>query len=151
MQNGSRRRAELGRVCRRLGLRHIILDYKDNEDWSTIDVALSLIEAILKQRISTVITFDMGGVSGHKNHISCCKAARLVERAFGKDMLRFRYLRSASCFEKYVINFHKYSLSVPFYSFFGFRNMLLHRSQMVWFRYIYLTFTNYMSYVYLSQ
>lgn len=51
--------------------RLIVDDLEDGDNWSVEEVAKRLMRTIKRWRIDVVLTFDEGGVSGHKNHIQC--------------------------------------------------------------------------------
>jgi len=115
-----------------------------------------LLEALAEGGFDTVVTFGSRGVSGHKNHVSCHGAAEALEARLAvhpllKAHLRFRYLRDSSLFEKYGIDLRRKHLFAPFVGAFGFRNMLVFRTQMVYFRYLYCMASNYMHYNILSH
>ena len=151
-QDGTVRANELKALCHSLGLNYAILNFDDNSDWSAKLIAFKLIEYAITTNADFIITFDQFGVSGHKNHISCYRAAKLVENELTKRYIRFRYLRTSSIFEKYIFDFQYKTISIPFYTFFGLYYMhCFHKSQMCWFRYLYCLFSSYMSSLYFAD
>jgi len=89
------------------------------------------------------VTFDYGGVSGHCNH--CCIPAALTSLA------NVYHLRTVNVVRKYIGIF---DLGVAFATrergliftptLRGHWAMLQHRSQLLWFRYLYLLASRYM-------
>jgi N-acetylglucosaminylphosphatidylinositol deacetylase len=143
---GRRREEELRNVCSYLGCRMTMLDYKDNGDWSAGAIAAHLSLIHMLRPFDVLITFDGNGVSGHKNHISCHEGARLFLRE--KKMAGLA-LDSKDLLRKYTVDFSSSSIahSVSFRDYFKpIRMMLFHRSQLVWFRWLYIFFSNFMSY-----
>lgn len=141
---GKTRRGEMLRLCKSLDISCSILGYMDNNRWEIPRIIKDLAEHVLAHGVRTVMTFDEHGVSGHHNHTSCFYAARTLEKLLGNDVLKFRYLRTTNFFQKYIFDFGRKTHSIPFFSVFSIRNMLFHRSQMVWFRYLYCLLSNYM-------
>ncbi|KAI4292541.1 N-acetylglucosaminylphosphatidylinositol deacetylase [Pancytospora philotis] len=143
---GSVRRRELAALCAAYGLEHEVLDYEDGASWSTRRIVADLIPRLNKHKADTVFTFDEHGVSQHHNHISCYRAAKALERLVGTKACSFNYLRSTSLFSKYFVDLGSKQYYAPFMSMLCLSNMLQHRSQMVWFRYIYCFLSNYACY-----
>lgn len=142
---GARREKELEDLCRKRNWRFKIMKYSDNGDWITMSIVADLVDSCLDEGARTIVTFDRNGVSGHKNHVSCYHAAEKLRELCGdKRFLSFYFLKTTSIFEKYLLGFRKASYSIPLHSQFGFSNMLHHRSQLRWFRYVYCLFSNYM-------
>lgn len=144
---GEIRKKELLNLCDCRGLDHKIMNYSDNFDWDANQICFDLILICLKHKIKNIVTFDSFGVSGHKNHISCYKAAKKFEKLDRSKLFRFKYLKSVGIIEKYLCFVRKPTYSIPIYSIFGFENMLFHQSQLVWFRYIYVLISSYMKHV----
>lgn len=142
---GAQREKELENLCKKRGWKFKIMKYVDNDDWDTTSILRDLVDTCRDSNIRTVVTFDRNGVSGHKNHISCYHAVSQLQNLCGdRPILRFRFLKTANIFEKYLFGFGRDSYSIPLYSIFGFLNMLSHQSQLCWFRYAYCLFSNYM-------
>ena len=55
--------------------RLLVDDLTDGQNWSVEDVSRRLMRTIQQWQIDIVLTFDEGGVSGHKNHIQCYQGA----------------------------------------------------------------------------
>lgn len=143
---GKIRRQELINLCKDRKLNYKILNYIDNSVWDVDLILYDLVVACKENRIKQIVTFDSKGVSGHKNHISCFKAAKKLEKLDINKLLRFKYLKSVSLFEKYFAFIRSPNYNLPIFSTFGYGNMNFHKSQLVWFRYIYIIFSNYMKY-----
>lgn len=144
---GKEREEELKAVGNYLGAKVIVTTaFSDGDDWNTMAVYLRLLWAYMVRPFDVLMTFDEEGVSGHKNHISCCKGARLfLEIHRAKGML----LKSKNLFQKYLVDvsFSKVGSTVSFRNYMvPVKMMFFHRSQMVWFRYLYVLFSNFMSY-----
>ena len=141
---GNERRNELLKLCKNREINFKILDFIDNSQWNINEIVLNLIFECLENKIKTIVTFDSFGISGHKNHISCYKAAKVLEKMDKNKVLKFKYLKSTNSIKKYLLYIFKSTHSIPLYSFFGFKNMLFHRSQLMWFRYFYVLFSIHM-------
>lgn len=145
---GQQRRQEMKKLCSDMGIQYAILNYRDNTAWSHSDIARDVLEHISREQIECLVTFGNRGVSGHHNHISCHRAAKLLQEAVdktgSKGFVRFKYLRDWPIFQKYFFSFTRCHFILPFYSLSGFRQMCTFKTQMVWFRYLYCVFSNYM-------
>lgn len=141
---GSKRKKEMERLCKQRKWNLEMLDYKDGSDWNVNRIVVDMLGICIKHNIKNIVTFDQNGVSGHKNHISCYKAAKKLKNLLNSRCLKFHCLKSTSVFEKYACSFGKSTHEIPIHSLFGIQNMLFHGSQLVWFRYAYVLFSNYM-------
>ncbi|KAJ5066687.1 n-acetylglucosaminyl-phosphatidylinositol de-n-acetylase [Anaeramoeba ignava] len=129
----------------------------------------SLIAEIIENEIDSldinfIITFDENGISNHKNHISIFNSIQKVlehrnnNKIPGKSLLVLK-LKTVSVFRKYLsfLDFfldqlkclffnNKNHFSITFFSlpFQSIQAMLQHKSQLVWFRYLYVIFSRYM-------
>ncbi|XP_007894660.1 N-acetylglucosaminyl-phosphatidylinositol de-N-acetylase isoform X2 [Callorhinchus milii] len=160
---GEIRKKELLESCGALGisLSHItVLDHRDLPDhprvqWDRDLVSSLILRYIQSHHIGLVLTFDEGGVSGHVNHIAVYYAVRKLcsERKLPVGC-RVLVLESTNIIRKYIsildlpiswLRPHDmiYILSSEEYQ--QARNaMLCHRSQLLWFRHIYLRISRYM-------
>ncbi|KAL4712398.1 hypothetical protein ACJJTC_001559 [Scirpophaga incertulas] len=159
---GSIRKQELWNACHELGVQdekiYLVMDTRmpDNpgRQWP-IPVISKLIQHKLESlEIDTLVTFDRGGVSSHPNH---CAIFYAIAYMFVEKMLPIRCtvytLDSVNILRKYI-TFLDIPLSFILSSKRYFlrwtesrrvvRAMKLHRSQMVWFRYLYVVFSRYM-------
>uniref|UniRef100_A0A673B8M6 N-acetylglucosaminylphosphatidylinositol deacetylase n=1 Tax=Sphaeramia orbicularis TaxID=375764 RepID=A0A673B8M6_9TELE len=100
-----------------------------------------------------VLTFDSAGVSGHSNHVSIFKAvSHLASSGHVPDDCCLLSLDTVGLFRKYVSVLDlplswtlSSSLCVFNVSLLSFQDaMLCHRSQLLWFRHLYMVFSRYM-------
>lgn len=147
-KEGKEREKELKMVGYYTGANVIITTlFSDGKDWNPEKIYLRLLWAYILRPFDVLMTFDEKGVSGHKNHISCYKGARLFLRVHNN--VKGAILESKNLFRKYIVDtkFSKVSSTVSFRMYMApVKMMLFHRSQMVWFRYLYILFSNFMSY-----
>lgn len=162
------RQKELETLCKSRNWNFECLDYVDAGDWSEYKIAIDVLTYCVNHNIKNIITFDKDGVSSHKNHISCHKAMKRLQnhlnlflkndlKSFqhdsnnksiskGNQLLSFHYLKSVNLIEKYILSLKRPSYKIPVHSIFGLENMLHHKSQLIWFRYIYILLSNYMNF-----
>ncbi|NXS43705.1 PIGL acetylase, partial [Balaeniceps rex] len=135
----------------------IFRDLPDNPavEWDTQLLAAFVLKHIEANNINLVVTFDSGGVSGHANHISLYTALRysifLLFLCLGCHVL---VLESVNLFRKYISVLDvPLSCLLPRDALFilteeeteqARRAMRCHRSQLLWFRHIYMLFSRYM-------
>ncbi|CAF2092992.1 unnamed protein product [Rotaria magnacalcarata] len=160
LSNGNNHRLdELRRSCMHLGVKDFkIIDdqinLKDDQSvlWSSDTILGHVKQSIRQWNISTIISFDYYGVSGHKNHSSIYYALLHLSH----NQIHFLSLQSTPIYRKYLtfielfrIYLNKESTSrrtfvLPVkYSLIPHKAMLEHRSQLIWFRYLYLLFSHY--------
>ncbi|XP_061658806.1 N-acetylglucosaminyl-phosphatidylinositol de-N-acetylase [Syngnathoides biaculeatus] len=160
---GVQRKQELLNSCAKLGIpssRITIIDHKKLPDDPKAEWKVSLVTSIIAKHLrahafNMVLTFDERGVSGHSNHIAIYKAVRHLASTdqLPKDCCLFS-LVTVSLLRKYV-SFLELPLSWLLPSSLcciiglkGYRQckaaMLCHHTQLVWFRYLYITFSRYM-------
>lgn len=136
--------------------------------WNT-NTIISYIKAELSSHkdepINTLITFDSYGVSGHSNHRSIHKAIEILtdKNHFKDNQINLLVLYSHSIWRKYTSfldSIPTYLMNKKYYSsedkqtftlalnFFKYSNLKetleIHKSQMVWFRKLYMIFSRYM-------
>ncbi|KFZ52718.1 N-acetylglucosaminyl-phosphatidylinositol de-N-acetylase, partial [Antrostomus carolinensis] len=165
---GEIRKKELEQSCFLLGIPAsdvTVIDHRDLPDnpaaeWDTQLLATFVLKHIEANNINLVVTFDAGGVSGHANHISLYAALRykywcleilILFLCLGCHVL---VLESVNLFRKYIsILDVPISCLLPRDALFilteeeteqAKRAMRCHRSQLLWFRHIYLLFSRYM-------
>ncbi|XP_077899067.1 N-acetylglucosaminyl-phosphatidylinositol de-N-acetylase isoform X6 [Ictidomys tridecemlineatus] len=132
-------------------------DFPDDPgvQWDTEHVANILLQHVEVNDINLVVTFDAGGVSGHSNHIALYTAVRALhsEGKFPKGCSVLT-LQSVNVLRKYFflldllwsllhtqdILFVLTSEEVAQAK----RAMYCHRSQLLWFRRLYILFSRYM-------
>lgn len=79
---GNTRRVELLNACLKLGIFpsqiHQLECFHDNINkfWNIEEIAASVDKFVTLIKAKAVFTFDEGGVSGHRNHISTSKGVR---------------------------------------------------------------------------
>lgn len=160
---GEIRKKELLQSCDVLGIPPasvMIIDSRDFPDdpgaqWDTGHVASVLLRHVEVNDIDLVVTFDAGGVSGHSNHVALYAAARTLHLE-GKlpEGCTVLTLRSVNVLRKYIS-----LLDLPFSLLRACdvlfvltskevaqakRAMSCHRSQLLWFRRLYVLFSRYM-------
>ncbi|KAL0265547.1 UNVERIFIED_CONTAM: hypothetical protein PYX00_011259 [Menopon gallinae] len=143
---GAARQREMRRLCAYLGVKAVILGFEDNGDWSPVAIN-AVLEALHRLcRFKYIYTFDSRGVSGHKNHVACHAGAKAFS---AKTKVPVFYLKSTGLFSKYCFDL---GLSkVAAYTSINemlqpLRMMLFHRSQLTWYRWVYILVSNYMQY-----
>ncbi|XP_009985189.1 PREDICTED: N-acetylglucosaminyl-phosphatidylinositol de-N-acetylase [Tauraco erythrolophus] len=160
---GEIRKKELEQSCFLLGIPAsdvTVVDHRDLPDnpavqWDTQLLAAFVLKHVEANNINVVVTFDAGGVSGHANHVSLYTALRSLHSE-GKlpEGCRVLVLESVNLFRKYIsILDIPVSCLLPRDALFilteeeteqARRAMRCHRSQLLWFRHIYLLFSRYM-------
>ncbi|KAI8379505.1 putative deacetylase LmbE-like domain-containing protein [Radiomyces spectabilis] len=161
---GTQRKKELVKSCQVLGIQPAqvkSLDHPDlqdgmNQTWSSSVVAAAVKNYVVKNKIDTVITFDDHGVSGHPNHIAAYNGAK---QAASEGSFKLYKLVSIPLVRKYigvadlmpitvqqVLNKHHHLLMLapPGAYLISHKAMRQHASQLVWFRWLYVTFSRYM-------
>ncbi|KAF1676313.1 PIGL acetylase, partial [Pygoscelis papua] len=165
---GEIRKKELEQSCFLLGIPAsdvTVLDHRDLPDnpaveWDTQLLTAFVLKHIEANNINLVVTFDAGGVSGHANHISLYAAIRYKYCCFEILILFLRLgcrvllLESVNLFRKYISVLDvPVSCLLPRDALFilteeeteqARRAMRCHRSQLLWFRHIYMLFSRYM-------
>jgi len=161
LSNGNNHRSdELGHSCHQLRVKEYkIIDdqiyLKDDQSisWSSDAILGHVKQSIRQWNISTIISFDQYGVSGHRNHSSIYYALLKLSQT---SQIHFLSLQSVPIYRKYFtlielirIYFMKESINIKTFilpvndSLTPHRAMFEHRSQLVWFRYLYLLFSRY--------
>ncbi|CAB3222228.1 unnamed protein product [Arctia plantaginis] len=159
---GKIRRTELWAACHELGVPDenicVIMDSRLQDDpkvqWPVPVIAKLIHHHLEALDIDTLVTFDRGGVSSHANHsaVFYAVAFMFVEKLITKKCTVYT-LDSVNILRKYI-GFLDLPLSFVLSSKRYFlrwtesrrivRAMKRHRSQMVWFRYLYVAFSRYM-------
>ncbi|KAI9018983.1 N-acetylglucosaminyl-phosphatidylinositol de-N-acetylase-like protein [Hyaloraphidium curvatum] len=156
------RTKELVESCKTFGipLDHVeVLDHPELQDgmnltWDPELVGRIVAREVEKHRIDTVLTFDGHGVSGHPNHRACYAGVRsLVVSTQPPKAPKAFALRSVSLLRKYSafadVAMSRFLGDAAGPSFVATpvipqAAMLQHRSQLVWFRRIYVWASRYM-------
>ena len=123
----------------------LLQDGMQNE-WKTSSILPYIQEEVTKYNISHIITFDLGGISGHPNHRAVSRAAQELETS---KQARVWTLKTTGLIRKYIgildslltLNDDFVTLNVnPLLSW---RAMQLHYSQFVWYRRLFVIFSRY--------
>nr|XP_047930197.1 N-acetylglucosaminyl-phosphatidylinositol de-N-acetylase isoform X2 [Anser cygnoides] len=160
---GEIRKKELEQSCSLLGIpasNVIVVDHRDLPDnpsveWDTQLLAAFVLKHIEDNNINLVVSFDAGGVSGHANHISLYTALRYLHSEQKlPEGCRVLVLESVNLFRKYLSVLDvPLSCLLPSDALFilteeeteqARRAMRCHRSQLLWFRRVYMLFSRYM-------
>lgn len=142
-----------------------LLDGTD-QHWDVDDVAYHIDKYIRFKRdqseaVNTIVSFDSYGVSGHDNHRSIFRALKDLKKRHQK--LKLYFLNSVNIVRKYMSFFDALATSMPqllnrspddggkmtlALNLSGYKKLrqllTLHKSQMVWFRQLYMIFSRYM-------
>lgn len=160
---GKERILELVKSCLVLGIpasNLTIIDDKALPDdpsaqWDRDIVGRYILEAVVKYKITTVVTFDQFGISEHANH----KAVRgglwalLQEKVLGNEGMKCVYeLETTNRLRKYIglvdvlisIAISRFVVCTGFRGHLRImRGMKAHQSQLTWFRILYMTLSRY--------
>ncbi|XP_013167538.1 PREDICTED: N-acetylglucosaminyl-phosphatidylinositol de-N-acetylase-like [Papilio xuthus] len=159
---GNIREEELWNACRVLGVPegniYLINDTRMKDDpkvqWPVQVIAKLIHHHVEALEVDTLVTFDRGGISSHPNHsaVFYAVAYMFVEKNMPKRCTVYT-MDSVNILRKYM-GFLDLPLSFVLSSKRYFlrwtesrrvtRAMKQHRSQMVWFRYLYVIFSRYM-------
>ncbi|KAI8087898.1 putative deacetylase LmbE-like domain-containing protein [Gilbertella persicaria] len=156
---GHIRKKELSKSCQTFGIlpSHIkSIDHPQLQDgmqnqWSPELISHTLKDYVTKQKIDTIITFDNHGVSGHANHIALYYGAKHFVQQHTNITLYS--LESVSLIRKYIgfadliVPKKQGSIqlvSPPIAYLLTHKAMRQHTSQLVWFRWLYVTFSRFM-------
>ncbi|KAK2879761.1 hypothetical protein Q8A73_023573 [Channa argus] len=160
---GIQRKQELLNSCAVLGIpasRITVVDHKELPDDPKAEWSISLVSAVIVKHVmvhsfNMVLTFDERGVSGHANHIAIHKAVSHLAFSgqFPQDccflsLVTVGLLRKYLCFLELPISWLLPSCLCCIIGLEDYRQakaaMLCHRTQLLWFRYLYITFSRYM-------
>ncbi|NXH51092.1 PIGL acetylase, partial [Dicaeum eximium] len=171
---GEIRKKELEQSCCVLGIPAsdvTVIDHRDLPDdpaveWDTQLLATLVLKHIEAKNINLVVTFDAGGVSGHANHVSLYSAVRYSGCTPLWNAVVLKYF-SFLCLGCHVLVLESVNLCRKYISFLDVliscllprdelfilteeeterakRAMQCHRSQLLWFRQLYLLFSRYL-------
>uniref|UniRef100_A0A183DBV7 N-acetylglucosaminylphosphatidylinositol deacetylase n=1 Tax=Gongylonema pulchrum TaxID=637853 RepID=A0A183DBV7_9BILA len=157
---GAQRKYELANSITIHGLSRdnlTILDYELLGDgfysWDKELLSKVILRHIQMLDVDTVVTFDEQGVSSHPNHIGCFRALQyLYTNGMIPAGVQVFILETVPKWRKYVIpldaiisSWHSTFLyiSSPSQYITTWRAMLAHRTQLRWFRYLYMLFSRY--------
>jgi len=155
---GSVRKAELQSAGLNLGINKkniFVEDFQDNPDliWDATAVACTIQKFQELYDFAAIFTFDEYGISGHKNHISLYHGASLFSRSH-EVKANVYFLQTVNLMRKYLYFLDSlfeagpqndlYFVSSVSQVFKSISGMLSHRSQLVWFRWLYIFSSRYM-------
>lgn len=137
---------EMKSLCAYLNVKTTILRFQDNGSWSPAIISIILETFYRMYKFRYIYTFDDRGVSGHKNHIACYMGAKTFAEKTNTPVfyLRSKSIVSKYCFDLGVSKTSAYTNMVEM--FLPVRMMLFHRSQLTWYRFVYIFASNYMQY-----
>ncbi|KAI8342729.1 putative deacetylase LmbE-like domain-containing protein [Chlamydoabsidia padenii] len=161
---GDIRKKELVRSCQKFNISssHVkSLDHRElqdgmNNNWSPSLIADLLADHVKKYKIDTIVTFDDKGVSGHLNHAAAFYGANEYRQTHSIQLYK---LTTISLLRKYVgivdlmvmaiqnkiqSSAKVLIISPPFAYLQAHKAMRQHHSQLVWFRWLYVSFSRYM-------
>ncbi|XP_032776462.2 probable N-acetylglucosaminyl-phosphatidylinositol de-N-acetylase [Daphnia magna] len=159
---GEARREELKKSCKILGLADsnvlihngpVFFEDSQNSVWDSKAVADTLHLYIKKLNIDSIITFDKDGISGHLNHKSIYHGVlQLMKNSKRRVAVRVFILETVSVFRKYLgfidsvfIKPNALICTSDWINRTNIQNaMAAHKSQYVWFRRLYITFSRYL-------
>uniref|UniRef100_H2ZYM0 N-acetylglucosaminylphosphatidylinositol deacetylase n=1 Tax=Latimeria chalumnae TaxID=7897 RepID=H2ZYM0_LATCH len=162
---GEVRKKELLASCGTLGVPETqvtVIDHRDLPDspavqWDMQLLSTLVLKHIQDNHIQLVVTFDQGGVSSHANHIALYKSVRWSHQE-RKDPrrpgCRILMLETVNIFRKYIsildlpISWFRSHDGIHVLTSQEYKRaknaMWCHRSQLLWFRHLYLFFSRYM-------
>ncbi|KAI6225630.1 N-acetylglucosaminylphosphatidylinositol deacetylase [Aphelenchoides besseyi] len=154
---GTTRTSELVAACKQLGIPSqflTIMNFDGLKDgdckWETEKLARIVLQHAERLDIEVIISFDGRGVSSHSNHIACFHALQfLYTNGHIPSGTQIFVLETVSIFRKYVgiFDVHCSYMSPTFMlcaaPWTVWLAMRKHRSQLVWFRYLYMIFSRY--------
>ncbi|CAJ0578384.1 unnamed protein product, partial [Mesorhabditis spiculigera] len=134
-----------------------VLDYdsfKDGHAWDHLELREIILRHVKILRADVVITFDEAGVSGHTNHISIFEALQeLYTRSELPTNTQVFCLDTVNVLRKYswawdaplsLLRSPYRFFATPRTFFAALAAMRQHKSQLLWFRYLYVAFSRYM-------
>ncbi|PRD24831.1 UNVERIFIED_CONTAM: Pigl [Trichonephila clavipes] len=160
------RKEELRQSCKILGIpagNLIIIEHSffppsqlpDNPEvkWSRLKVSSIILKYVRHLSATVVISFDQSGVSGHLNHIAVYDGLEsLIFKGLLSEDCEVYLLKSVFLFQKYlgflIVPLLYMCVSFSFASTFHdvktiWKSMKEHKSQFVWFRKLYIVFSQY--------
>jgi len=155
---GPVRKAELKSAGLNVGIEKSKIFLEDFEDnplliWDESAIALTLKKYQDLHDFAAIFTFDEYGISGHNNHISLYHGASLFSRSHEAKMNVY-FLQTVNLVRKYSFFLDSLLQAGPQNDLYfvssvpqvvkGISGMLSHRSQLVWFRWLYIFFSRYM-------
>ncbi|XP_043910456.1 N-acetylglucosaminyl-phosphatidylinositol de-N-acetylase [Protopterus annectens] len=160
---GDVRKKELVDSCSELGIpatRVTIIEHRDLPDDPAVEWNKDVLSSLILKHIETndinvVVTFDEGGVSAHTNHVALYRSLRSLHSA-GKlpEGCCVLTLETINILRKYISFFdlplswlhsEEIFFALTLKEYIKVKNaMKCHKSQLLWFRHLYLLFSRYM-------
>uniref|UniRef100_A0A0N5B776 N-acetylglucosaminylphosphatidylinositol deacetylase n=1 Tax=Strongyloides papillosus TaxID=174720 RepID=A0A0N5B776_STREA len=157
---GRERKKELVNAVKKLGVKQgnvLVMDltnYKDGPKmWEKEKLSKHILNHVEKLDINIVLTFDEYGVSGHNNHIGCFNSIQyLYSNGFLPTDVEVFVLESVSILRKYIsfcdLIISRFRSRYIYISNFtnvlsAYSAMREHKTQLIWFRYLYMIFSRY--------
>ncbi|KAI5181201.1 N-acetylglucosaminylphosphatidylinositol deacetylase [Nematocida sp. AWRm80] len=145
--NREERENEMNRIFQGSNIDIFYLHQEDGALKGSLSLYQKITDIYIRTRSNSIVTFDEYGVSGHLDHIECCKIAQAVCKH--NRIESYLVLRSLNLFEKYIMPL-RYSSDYMIDNTIveGIQNrrrMFQHTSQIIWFRYLYILFSSYMT------
>ncbi|CAD5206140.1 unnamed protein product [Bursaphelenchus okinawaensis] len=155
---GTIRKQEMFNACESIGISRsdvTVMDIDDMKDgmktkWETEKLARIVLQYMERLDAKVVITFDESGTSKHPNHISCFMALQyLYTNGWIPSGTQVFVLETVRVLRKYIgiLDLVPSHLTSTFLCLSGplaaWKGMKAHKSQLVWFRYLYLVFSRY--------
>jgi N-acetylglucosaminylphosphatidylinositol deacetylase len=157
---GKIRKQELNAAVNKLGVTSdnlTVLDLQDYPDgsgkWEVEKLSKIILQYIEKLDCNLALTFDSRGISGHPNHISCFRALQyLYTNGMLPSDVQVFVLETVTLFRKYssFLDLFLSSLRSTFLNIASPKDVLAiwsamgcHKSQLLWFRYLYIIFSRY--------
>jgi N-acetylglucosaminylphosphatidylinositol deacetylase len=154
---------ELTRACVSLGIlaeRVSVIDDPALQDgmqsnWPSTAVAKHVQHFAERQSLNTLLTFDDKGVSGHPNHIACCRGVLQFAAATERSpIITVLLLQSTGLLRKYIgaadivlswclLKQHDMAIAVCLDPRPVWAAMAAHRTQLVWYRRLFIVFSRY--------
>eukprot|EP00792_Barthelona_sp_PAP020_P000529 TRINITY_DN1085_c0_g1_i1.p1 TRINITY_DN1085_c0_g1~~TRINITY_DN1085_c0_g1_i1.p1 ORF type:complete len:245 (+),score=46.41 TRINITY_DN1085_c0_g1_i1:36-737(+) len=164
LEQGEVRASELCASCHKLGIDDVYITHEETfldgkeSHWNIMNLKNSIKQEIRNTKAKLIVTFDEEGVSGHPNHCNVSKACKQVSLELSIDLLNI--VTISLPFKYFSFLFIPFCIVIRFFAFivgmkmegnfclphYAFRCMRCHKSQLVWFRYIYLMFSVYTFY-----
>jgi N-acetylglucosaminylphosphatidylinositol deacetylase len=158
---GTTRAVELQRACAILGVlaeRVKVMDDPALQDgmqshWPSDAVAKHVQHFAEQHSLNTLLTFDDKGVSGHPNHIACCRGVLQFAAATERSPLTVLLLQSTGLLRKYIgaadivlswcLCKQHDAMAVCLDPRPVWAAMAAHRTQLVWYRRLFIVFSRY--------
>lgn len=152
---GKVREQELDKACKYLGFSGIfVVDDPRIPDGMDKLWEVGVLKEIIKKRLSEhsyngIVTFDKKGISGHLNHVAVCFAVQALRTEEEYKSIKMFELDTVNVVRKFIGIFDLVFSGTDALSFLNnkfwvnWKAMHAHKSQFVWFRWLFLVFSRY--------